>query len=94
MAFKTVNNTLDLDGLIHILLIFGVYPRIQNMDLPTLTIIQRAAATEKVMDEVRKIRAENELADVLNTRYRLLMDFDHDWLLNSDVLVWREDNAR
>ncbi len=93
MVVKAVNNTAGPDWLVPTLLVFGTYPRMHSMDQPVPTIIQRAAAIEKAMDEVSKIRAENQVANTPNTRNRPLMDFVHDLPLNSDVLVWQEGNT-
>lgn len=63
------------------------------MDPPAPTIIQRAAAIEEAIKQVRKIRAENQLIDALNTRNGPLVDLVNDLLLNSNILVWQEDNV-
>lgn len=93
IAVKAVNDTAGPDGLVPTLLVFGAYPRMHTMDPPAPTIIQRADAIEKAMNEVRKFRAENQVADALNTRNGPLVNPVHDLPLNSDVLVWREGNA-
>lgn len=64
------------------------------MDLPALTIMQRATAINKAINEVRKIRPENQVADELTTRNKPFMDHVHDLPLNSDIPVWPEDNTR
>ncbi len=87
IVVKAVNNIAGPDGLVLTLLVFGADPCMYSMDPPVPTIIQRATAIEKAMDEVRKIRAENQMADVLNTKNGPLMDFVHNLPLNSDVLV-------
>ncbi len=93
MVVKAVKNTAGPDRLVPTLLVFGAYPCMHSMDLLTPTIIQRTATIEKAIDEVRKIRAKNQVADALNTRNKPLMDLVHDLPLNSDVLVWREGNV-
>ena len=93
MAVKAVNDTAGPDGLVPTLLVFGAYPRMHGMDPPVPTIIQRAAAIEKAIEQVRKIRAENQVIDALNTWNRPLVDLIHDLPLNSDILIWRKDNA-
>lgn len=84
---KAVNDTTGLKGLVPTLLVFKVYLQMYAMDLPLPRIIQRATAIDKAMNEVPKIRAENPVADVLNTRNGPLMDFVSDLPLNFDVLV-------
>jgi hypothetical protein len=39
IIFKTLNNTISLDSLVLILLVFGVYLRITELDIPSLIII-------------------------------------------------------
>ena len=93
MPVKAVNNTAGPDGLIPTLLVFGAYPRMHSMDPPAPTIIQRAVAIEKAIEQVRKIRAENQVINALNTRNKPLVALVHDLLLNSDVPVWRKGNT-
>ena len=93
IAVKVVNNTAGSNGLVPTLLVFGAYPRMHSMDPPTPTIIQRATVIEKAMEQVRKIRAESQVIDAINTRNGPLVDLVYDLPVNSDVLVWREDNA-
>lgn len=93
MAVKAVNDTAGPDGLVPTLLVFGAYSQIHGIDPPVSTIIQRAATIEKAMKQGRKIQAENQVIDALNTRNGPLVNLIHDLSLNSDVLVWREANA-
>ena len=93
IAVKAVNDTAGPDGLVPTLLVFGAYPRMHAFDSPAPSITQRATAIRKAMDEIRKIRAEKQVNDALNTRNGPLVDLLHDLPLNSDVLVWREGNA-
>ncbi len=58
MDVKSVNDTAGPNRLVSILLVFRAYSRMHSMDPPAPTIIQRAAAIEKAMREVRKIHAE------------------------------------
>lgn len=46
------------------------------------------------MNKVRKIRAENQIVNALNKRNKPLVDFVHDLLLNSDILVCQKGNTR
>jgi hypothetical protein len=45
------------------------------------------------MIEIRKFRAERQIVDVLNIRNDSIIISIHDLFLNSNVLVWREDNV-
>jgi len=58
MAFKVINDSIGPNGLIPTLLVFGAYPRIVESDVPNPTVIKRAVALKKAMEEVKKLRAE------------------------------------
>jgi hypothetical protein len=90
MVVKAINDTVGPDGLVLILLVFGAYPRMHAMNPPAPSITQRAMAIEKAMTEIRKFRAERQVADALNTRNGPIVISVHDLSINSDVLVWRE----
>lgn len=89
-----VNDVAGFNDLIPTLLVFGAYPRMYSIDPPALTIIQRATAIKKAIEQVRKIRAKNEVINALNTRNGLLLDLVYNLLLNFNVLVLQKDNAR
>ncbi len=91
MTVKTINDIVGLDELVFTLLIFDVYSRMHVMNSPISSISQRVMIIEKAMTEMRKFRAERQVADALNTRNDLIIISIHDLLLNSDVLIWRED---
>ena len=40
MAIKAINDTAGPDGLVPTLLVYGAYPRISNLDPPTLSITE------------------------------------------------------
>jgi hypothetical protein len=52
MAFKAINDTAGLNGLVLTLLVYGAYPRITKYDPPSLSIAQRALAIKKAIVEV------------------------------------------
>jgi len=58
MAVKAVNDTAGLDGLVPTLLVYGAYLRMSNLDPPTLSITERAAAIWKAMAEIVKLWAK------------------------------------
>jgi hypothetical protein len=87
MTVKAINDTAGSDGLVPTLLVFGAYPRMHAMDPPTPSITQRAIAIEKAMTEIRKFRAERQVADALNTRNGPIVTPIHDLSINSDVLI-------
>ncbi len=90
MAFKALNDSVGPDGLVLILLVFGAYPRMIEMDASSLTITQRAIAMRKAMEEVQKFIATRQMNDALNTRNGLIITLFHGLSLNSSVLVFRE----
>jgi hypothetical protein len=91
MIVKAINDTVDSDDLVLILLIFGTYSRMHVMNFSTSSITQRAMTIEKAMIEIRKLRAERQIVDALNIRNDSIVISIHDLLLNSDVLVWRDN---
>jgi hypothetical protein len=93
MAFKALNDTAGLDGLVPTLLVFGAYPRMTELDAPSPTVTQRANAVKKAMAEIRKLRAERQVADALSMRNGPKTDAVHNLPPNSPVLVWREGNT-
>ena len=93
MAVKAVNDTAGPDGLVPTLLVFGAYPRMSELDPPSPSITQRAAAIRKAMEEITKIRAERQVNNALNQRNGPSVEAIHDLPLNSNVLVWREGNT-
>jgi hypothetical protein len=52
MAFKAINNTAGLGGLVPILLVFRAYPQIVKSDAPLPLVTQRAAAIKKAIVEI------------------------------------------
>ena len=87
MAFKALNDTASLDGLIFILLVFGAYPQMAKLDIPSPTVIQRANVVKKAIVEIRKLRAERQVANTLNIRNGPKTDTIYNLPLNSLVLV-------
>jgi hypothetical protein len=87
MIVKAVNDIVDFDELMLTLLVFDVYSRMHVMNSSISSINQRAMIIEKIMTEVRKFRAERQVADALNTRNDSIVISIHDLSLNSDVLI-------
>ncbi len=87
MIVKAINDTVGPDDLVPTLLVFGAYPRMHAMDPPASSIIQRAMTIEKAMTEIRKLRAERQMIDALNTRNGSIVTPVHDLSINSDVLI-------
>ena len=58
MAVKAINNTTGLDRLVPTLLVYGAYLRISNLDPPTPSITERAAAIQKAIAKIVKLQAK------------------------------------
>ena len=58
MAFKAINDTIGLGGLILILLVYSAYPRITKHDPLLLLVIKRALAIKKAIAKVQKLKAK------------------------------------
>ena len=94
MAVKAVNDTAGPNGLVPTLLVFGAFPRMSELDPPAPSIAQRAAAAKKAINEIKELRAKMQVQEALNHRNGPLTTVIHDLPINSEVLVWREGNAR
>jgi len=58
MAVKAINNTAGPDRLVPTLLVYGAYLRISNLNSPALSITEQAAAIQKAIAEIVKLRAK------------------------------------
>jgi len=52
MAFKVINDLASPGGLVPILLVFRAYPQMVKSNIPSPTVIQRAAAIKKAIVEI------------------------------------------
>jgi hypothetical protein len=93
MAVKAVNDTAGPDGLVPTLLVFGAYPRINADSQPSPTMVKRAEAIQKAMKELRRLRAERQINDALNTRNGPEVTDTINLPLQSEVRVWREKHG-
>ena len=93
MSFKALNDSVRPNGLVPILLVFGAYPRMTDMNAPSFTLTQRATAMRKTMDEMRKIHANRQINDVFNIWNGSNSTLIHGLPLNSLVLVYRESKT-
>jgi hypothetical protein len=55
MAFKAINDTIRLDGLILTLLVYSAYLQITEYDPPLLLVAQQALAIKKAIAKVQKL---------------------------------------
>jgi hypothetical protein len=87
MAVKAVNDTAGPDGLVPILLVYGAYPRMSNLDPPAPSVTDRAAIIRKAIAEIVKLRAKQTVNSALYHRNGPDTTPIHDLPLNSEVLV-------
>ncbi len=92
MSFKILNDSIKPDDLISTLLMFDAYLRMTENDASFSTITQRAIAMRKAMNEIKRFMTIRRVNDALNARNESSITFIHDLLLNSQVLVFREEN--
>ena len=90
MAVKAVNDSAGPDGIVPTLLVFGAYPRITDIDPPSLSIVKRAQAIQVATKEVRRLYAQRQVNDALAMRNGPNTKPTLDLPINSDVRVWRE----
>jgi hypothetical protein len=93
MVVKAVNDSAGPDEIVPILLVFGLYPRMTEMDPPSPTIAKRAKAICAATKEVRRLHAKQQVSDALAIRNGLNTMATIDLLLQSDVCVWRENKG-
>jgi hypothetical protein len=65
MAVKAVNDTAGPDGLVPILLMFGIYPRLLPSLPPFPFLTVRANVVRKAIIEMRKHKAQRQIANAL-----------------------------
>jgi hypothetical protein len=68
MAVKAINNSAGPDGIVPILLVFGVYPRLTEIDPPSSLVTKRAEAICAATKEVCRLYTEKQVKDVLAIR--------------------------
>ncbi|KAF7565969.1 hypothetical protein PtrM4_054030 [Pyrenophora tritici-repentis] len=93
MALKAVNDTAGPDGLVPTLLVFGAYPRMTAESPPSPSMVKRSEAIQKATKALRKLTAERQVADALNTRNGPATADMLALPLQSEVLVWRESDG-
>lgn len=89
VAVKSVNDTAGPNGLVPTLLVFGTYPRMTYLDPPAPSIVQRARAIKKAMEEVSKLNARRQVTEALRTRNGPQTNKIHSIHIGGQVLVWR-----
>lgn len=71
MAIKAINNIAKPNSLIPTLLVFGAYLHMSKFDAFIPTITQRSAAIKSAIKKVQKVKAEKQIANVLNQKMDL-----------------------
>jgi len=87
MAIKAVNDTTGPDGLVLILLIYGAYSRMSNLDSLAPSITDRIVIIRKAIAEIIKLRAKQTVNSALYHRNGLDTTLIHDLPLNSEVFI-------
>ncbi|KAI0993782.1 hypothetical protein K3495_g14403 [Podosphaera aphanis] len=93
MAIKAINDTAGPDGLVPTLFVFGAYPRMTVDSPPSPSTLRRIEAVQKAMKALRRLNAERQVNDALNTRNG---PSTHEILslpLQCEVRVWREKDG-
>jgi hypothetical protein len=68
MAVKAINNSAKPDRIVPTLLVFSLYLRITEIDLPSPTIAKRAKAIRAATKEVRRLHAKQQVNNALAIR--------------------------
>ena len=58
MAFKVINNIVKPNNIVLTLLVYNAYLRIYELNLLSLTVIQRVIIIKKAMDKIHKLKAK------------------------------------
>ena len=87
MAVKAVNNTASPNRLVLILLVYGAYLRMSNLDPSIPSVTDRAAVIRKAMAEIVKLWAKQTVNSALYYYNGPDTTPIHDLPLNSEVLV-------
>jgi hypothetical protein len=68
IAVKTINDSAKPDGIVLILLVFDVYPRLTKIDPPSSLVIKRAKAICTATKEVRRLYTKRRVKNTLIIR--------------------------
>jgi hypothetical protein len=90
IAIKTINDSARPEGIIPILLVFGVYPRITENSALSPIITKRTKTIRKTTKEVQYLYAKQQITDTLAIRNGPNIIITLKLLIQSDVRVWRE----
>ena len=95
MTVKTINDIAGTNGLVFTLLVFDAYSRMHHLNPSASNIVQRTIVINKTMGEVKKMMTKKQIRDALNIKNDSdsIISHFHDLFINSEVLIWRENNA-
>jgi hypothetical protein len=71
MAVKAVNDLAKPDKIVLILLVFGLYLRIIEINLPLFTIAKKAKAIRATTKEIRRLYTKQQVSDAFAMRNSL-----------------------
>jgi hypothetical protein len=87
ITVKAVNDSAGPDEIVLTLLVFGLYPRMTEINALSPTIVKRAEAIRAATKEVRRLHAKRQVNDALAMRNSLNTMATVDLPLQSDVCV-------
>jgi len=93
MAVKAINDSAGPDGIVPTLLVFGAYPRMTEMDAPSLSVTKRAEAIRAATKEVRRLQAERQVKEALAMRNGSNTISTLSLPILLEVRVWREKDG-
>jgi carbamoylphosphate synthase small subunit len=64
-----------------------------KLNPPAPSITQRALVIRKAIEEISKIRAEQQVKDALNQQNGPSINAIHNLPLNSNILIWYKGNT-
>lgn len=92
MTVKSLNNTASADGLVITFLLFRAYLCMESIDPPVSMNIKWTTSIQNIIEQARKIWAENQVIDGFSTRNEQFVNFFQDLPVNYNVLVPRKNN--
>lgn len=93
MFFKAINNSVDPHELVLTLPVFGIYPRMTELNALSSSISQRAMAIIKAMDKNQKYITFRQVNNAVKTCNELSTISIYDLSINSSILVYQKQNA-
>lgn len=92
MTFKALNNSVRLNSLILIILIFGAYFYKTDINISLPTINQHSIAIYKAIEKVKRFHILYQVNNIFNIKNRFSTSLIYNLLLNSPILVFCKKN--